>query len=216
MKKGINITLYGTFTLKGTTITLVLAVLYILATNLAYLPGPDDPGGVANRLHDLMLMLTVISVVSIPIGLIWMVVVYIRNIKMSWIPILLTFVPLVTVLSIGTLNPVFLNLSRNRSIEEATVLIAAVESFHDSNGHYPENLAQLVPSQLKEIPKPSSIGSREFYYKLAGQFYELEFRQNIMFDFDVEHVTYNPPGSPEVIGFCYETGHENWKYCIPD
>lgn len=51
-------------------------------------------------------------------------------------------------------------------------IVAAIESYYEKNGRYPDCLAQLLPEYLPEIP-PSFFDVREWYYYRTSEDYFL-------------------------------------------
>ena len=55
-----------------------------------------------------------------------------------------------------------------RMAQQAKPLIEAIESFHEKQGRYPEDLSELVPKFLPKIPSTGASGYREFKYSFAN------------------------------------------------
>ncbi len=57
--------------------------------------------------------------------------------------------------------------------DRAAIVVSAIESFHDSEGHYPESLSTLMPKYLAVLPKikPTFIQPNITYQLIGGRPY---------------------------------------------
>ncbi|MBN1213411.1 MAG: hypothetical protein JXA92_12630 [candidate division Zixibacteria bacterium] len=200
-------------------IFLAFAFGYVVLNNLPYLPGPDNLYDFSNSAHDYIGMLGLLGLVAVPIGITWLVVRLVKVRKVAWWPVIFILSGILVLCNGRYIEPLFRDHARERSIREAGVLIRAIESYRNSEGFYPVELSQLIPEYIDSISVPSSMGSKEFVYRRTDETFEVEFYQNVIMNFNIEVVVYNPLDRQESRGgipFLYETGHEHWKYCILD
>ena len=176
------------------TIAFSFATLLVIGASIPFLSGPSSLYGFSNGLYNFASMLSISSLISMPIGLVLIVKAMIRKSKSLWLPIMLLICPYFAIKGFNYVADNFRHHARSRSIQEAAVIITSIEAYHNSTGNFPDSLNKLIPIHIRTIPKPSSMGSLEFSYKRVGETYELEFYQNVIMNFNIEVVMYNPLG----------------------
>lgn len=105
--------------------------------------------------------------------------------------------------------------ARNYAIKNSEPIINAIENYQYVKGFYPENLEELKPDFIKEIPETGIIGIRKYYYELKNDSYELSFNQNVILFFNFEVSVYSPTDQYEPEGKIkqlYDTKFKHWKY----
>ena len=108
------------------------------------------------------------------------------------------------------------NFSRNIAISQANKIVVALESFRNENNVYPKDLTNLQPKFLKSIPSSCIIGIPNFQYERLDSSYRLTFKQEVLFDYNYELVSYNPYDDDNEEEEFLKTGYKNWKYYIVD
>jgi hypothetical protein len=102
-------------------------------------------------------------------------------------PFCLAVTPVILVAFISSVLPGAAEWSRDRAIRHSTALIAAIESYHQRQGHYPLSLQSLN----RDVPT-GVVGIERFHYEPNGDSYNLFFvRQHIALDAK-EVVMFNP------------------------
>ena len=205
-------------------ITIGLVLVTIIASNLAFLPGPSWLYRPSQILYNSCSLLGLIALITVPIGLIALAIIY-------WIKVgrtkyalkgffwLLVIFPVTCFSSFMWLAPLFRWQSRHYAMNRAEPLISSIEYYKTQEGQYPDNLIQLVPKHIEKIPRPGIIGTPPFEYERKYDSYSLVFMQNYIMGFNWEVVVYDANDqhvARSANTTLYETGREHWKYYILD
>lgn len=90
--------------------------------------------------------------------------------KRKAVPFCLVWMPLILVTFQATVLPSAAIWSRGRAIQNSALLVAEIESFRQSRGHYPVSLQSLNP----DVPT-GIVGIERFHYEPNGESYNLFF-----------------------------------------
>jgi len=109
------------------------------------------------------------------------------------VPAYLIVMPLVAFTARTLLVPRLGELSRARAMDNAAVLVAAIEQYREQHGHYPAALASVHTDF-----RPGVRGVARYGYAPDGSTYDLYF-EHLADAFDTrEIIVYNPTGSPRM------------------
>lgn len=200
---------------------LIITVLIIALLALSpFLPGPSFLSGLAKIFYSTSLILSSISVLFLPFAL-WLIIVEIKkkaeNSQYSFrMSSFFAFSISITLIICVFLGYKIRNFSRNIAISQANKIVVALESFRNENNVYPKDLTNLQPKFLKSIPSSCIIGIPNFQYERLDSSYRLTFKQEVLFDYNYELVSYNPYDDDNEEEEFLKTGYKNWKYYIVD
>ena len=110
-------------------LALAIAFLYLIAANLPYLPGPDEYYRVSNSTFNLLQILSILLLLGLPVGLVWTVIELIPKTRKFRFPLTLLVIPLFTYCNLIYFSSYIRDIARDRSIQEASELISAIESY---------------------------------------------------------------------------------------
>jgi hypothetical protein len=102
-------------------------------------------------------------------------------------PAFLVIVPIAVFLLQRAIVEPAVEFSRNRAIRNSAEMIAGIERYRASRGHYPPSLLSVWKDY-----KPSVIGIDRYYYEPSGDAYNLVFEQPAAAIGTREFVVYNP------------------------
>lgn len=196
-------------------LTILTILIVIGLNNLLYFPGSDSLYRISHYLYSAFNMLFIVLVF---ISLIWLIL----NLLLKWskkLPALILVISILLLFISPYISDYFRNSARERTIDEASQLISAIDRFHAESGNYPDKLSFLIPDYINEIPSPSTIGIPRYHYAKKDSTFELKFYQNVIMSFNYEVVIYNPLGEHKGEGEMpqlYPTSKELWKYYIFD
>jgi hypothetical protein len=96
--------------------------------------------------------------------------------------------------------------SRNIAIDNASELIDAVETYHDTNGQYPQSLLAVWPDYL-----PGTSGVSHYDYQRTGTGYTISFEQ----------FRFHPIGTREIVVYSPQDqhafiSHASWRLTHPE
>jgi len=205
-------------------ITIGLVLVTIIASNLAFLPGPSWLYCLSQILYIGCEVLGLTSFIAVPIGFIALAIIYwIKEGRTKYVLkaffLLLVIFPVTCFSSTIWLAQLFRWQSRHYAMSKAEQLISSIEYYKTQEGQYPDNLIQLVPKHIEKIPRPGIIGIRPFEYERKDDSYSLVFMQNYILGFNWEVVVYDANDQHVARSgntTLYETGREHWKYYILD
>jgi hypothetical protein len=200
---------------------LIIAVLLIALLALSpFLPGPSFLSGFAKFFYSTALVLSSFSILFLPFGL-WLIIVEMKrkleNSEYSFrLSSFFAFSISLTLIICFLLSYRIRSFSRNIAISQANIIIVAIESFRTENNVYPKDLTNLQPKFLKSIPSSCIIGIPNFQYERLDSTYRLTFKQEVLFDYNYELVSYNPYKDDNEEEEFLKTGYKHWTYYIVD
>ncbi len=124
----------------------------------------------------------ILVLLFLPVGLSW-IINGIKKLKdadekkFSSAPFYLVTIPLIAFLTLFFLVRPASNFSRDFAIKNCAKIIASIEDYKATNGHYPESLDDLYPRYGEKTPKPAIMGISGFRYNKIGENYSLSFSQ---------------------------------------
>ncbi len=198
--------------------TIGINILTILLVLSPFLPGPSFLSRPTNIIFSFAQLGSFIGLLFIPIGLVWTFN-QLATEKKKVIPVLLWTVPTITIILSIWGSELAREISRTIAINNADKLITAIEKFRKNNNHYPDDISELKPDYIKNIPDPWIMGISGYYYEKKEDHFKLTFSQNVIMGFNFEVVVYDPTENQRAEGgleILYETGKEKWKYYIYD
>jgi hypothetical protein len=198
-------------------ITLLIIALLALSP---FLPGPSFLSGFAKFFYSTALVLSCFSILFLPFGL-WLIIVEMKrkvdNREYSFrLSSFFAFSISLTLIICVFLGYKIRNFSRNIAISQANKIVVALETYRDANNVYPNELINLQPKYLKTIPSSQIIGIPSFQYENLDSTYRLFFKQEVLFDYNYELVSYNPHEDDNEEEEFLKTGDKNWAYYIVD
>ena len=204
---------------KFAKLIIILLIIVLLALS-PFLPGPSFLSGFAKFFYSTALVLSSFSVLFLPFGL-WLIVIEIKekaenshySFRMSSF---FAFSISITLIICVFLGYKIRNFSRNIAISQANKIVVALDSYRNENNVYPKDLTNLQPKFLKSIPSSCIIGIPNFQYERLDSTYKLTFKQEVLFDYNYELVSYNPHEDDNEEEEFLKTGYKNWTYYIVD
>ena len=193
----------------------LLTILFVLSP---FLPGPSFLSKLTNIIFSLAQLGIFLGLILIPIGLIWAFS-QMRKQEKKIIPILLWTVPILTFVFSIWGSEFAREISRTVAINNADKLIIAIEKYKQKNNHYPDDISNLKPEFIKNIPSPWIMGISNYKYEKKKENFNLTFTQNAMIGFNFEVVVYDPSEDHKAEGELsklYNTKKDKWKYYIYD
>jgi len=169
-------------------------LLTILLVISPFLPGPGFLSKLTNTIFSLAQISSVFGLLLMPVGLL-------RTIKQrsqqdkKLLPLLLWTVPLCIIIFSIWGAGFAREISRQIAMHNAQNLITAIEIFRTANDHYPENISQLQPSYIKNIPQPWIMGISGYTYEKKDDHFNLSFTQNVLLNFNFEVMIHDPMGN---------------------
>lgn len=198
-------------------ITLLIIALLALSP---FFPGPSYLSGLAKVFYSTALILSSFSVLFLPFGL-WLIIVEIKkkveNSQYSFrMGSFFAFSISMTLIICVFLGYKIRSFSRIIAIGQANKIVVAIESYKKAYNAYPQGLINLQPKFLKTIPSSHIIGIPSFQYENLDSTYRLTFKQEVLFDFNYELVSYNPNEDENEEEEFLKTGYKHWTYYIVD
>lgn len=156
------------------------------------------------------------GIITLVVGLVfgYRVMVYLQNssklIPFQKIYVYLIFVPLVAFFGRKFMAFELSRISRNETIEQASVWINEIENYKQSTGQYPDSIHELKTT----LPQPRYMGIREFTYERVNETYNLSFVQWVDMGAVQEVVVYSNTDTYNMKGYFarYDAPQPNWKY----
>lgn len=202
-------------------LTAIIVFFIILLTNLQFLPTLGGHGlyMLSNLTYNALSMLSILLVFLIPIGVIALLIILIKDKRISIKALIIVLVGAFGYVN-GALIPKHMNsYAKQVAIENATPLIEAIDKYNADTGYYPDSLEIVVPKYLERIPNDGIHGIGGYFYEKLDDNFEIGFTQNVIMNFNFDVVTYNPKGEHKGEGEMpelHETGYDNWKYYTYD
>lgn len=199
-------------------------LLVVILSLLPFLPGPSSFSGLINTIFSILQVSCIFGLLLIPIGLIWTSreILKVRRKEKQNLKVFSLFlwtIPLILFVTSILLAEKVRYFSRNFAMSNASNLIRAIESFHAEKNEYPNELKDLSPDFIKQIPTPRIMGISRYNYSKKGNSFNVAFSQNVIMSFNFEVVVYDPTENHKAEGeltTLYETGNGKWKYYIYD
>ncbi|MEY5049586.1 MAG: hypothetical protein RLZZ175_2945 [Bacteroidota bacterium] len=161
----------------------------------------------------------VISIFTIPVLLYKCVFLIFQKKVISKTVFIFTLTPLILCISSFEISDNIRDSIREEGIQNGQKIIIAIDKYYSKNKSYPDSLPQLIPFEIKYIPKPYSNSEYPFYYKKVDDYFELNFSQNVFGGFNYEVITFNQKDKHVALGelnHLIKTSHPHWKYYIFD
>ena len=193
----------------------LLTILLVLSP---FLPGPSLLSRPTNVIFSLAQLGSIFGLLLIPIGLIWTFN-QMKKQEKKVFPILLWTIPVFSFVFSIWGSELAREISRTIAINNADKLISAIQNYRKSKNQYPDDISELKPEFIKNIPTPWIMGISGYNYEKKGDYFNLTFSQNVIIGFNFEVVVYDPTENHKVEGeltTLYETGKDKWKYYIYD
>jgi hypothetical protein len=136
------------------------------------------------------------------------------TLKLNRTPAYFLAIPLIACAGRFFVAAPFSDSSRDIAIDRGQALIMAIEEYYSDTGSYPEELKELVPVFIKEIPDPGIMGIRTFDYQRTADAYHLSFTQWVQMGSAQEVVRYDKEELHAIKGAFanFDTAHEHWRY----
>jgi hypothetical protein len=137
--------------------------------------------------------------------------------KFNPVPLFIVLIPVIALLTSKFAVEKAAAFTREKTIVETELLIAAIEHYKTENGEYPENLEPLKGKYIQEIPKPTIMGMRAYQYEKRNGSFQLSFERRWHWS-ATEVVVYHTLGQKGIKGNYenYPTNHTNWWYYMAD
>ncbi|MDZ4072546.1 MAG: hypothetical protein U1C70_12030 [Sediminibacterium sp.] len=111
------------------------------------------------------------------------------------------------------------NFSRKIAIQNASPIIQAIETYYQTHKQYPDQLSDLKPAFLKQVPSTGVMGIATYQYEKRDSSFAVIFTQNVLAGFNKEIVSYDPRhqySTDDSLNQVYPAGKDKWQYYILD
>ena len=184
-----------------------------------FLPGPSSLSSITNTIHTIAQFSGIFLLIAIPIGVLVTIRERVRNQKISLFSLLLWIIP-VTVFCVSIFGAYpARNFSRKIAIQNASSIIQAIETYYEVYKKYPDQLSDLKPAFLKQLPSTGVMGISTYQYEKRDSSFAVIFTQNVLAGFNKEIVSYDPRhqySADDSLNQVYPAGKNKWQYYILD
>lgn len=184
-----------------------------------FLPGPSSLSGITNSIHTIAQFSGILLLIAIPIGVLATIRMRVRKQNISLLSLLSWIIP-VTVFCVSIFGAYpARNFSRKMAIQNASPIIQAIETYYQVNKKYPDQLSDLKPAFLKQLPSTGVMGISTYQYEKRDSSFAVIFTQNVLAGFNKEIVSYDPRhqySADDSLNQVYPAGKNKWQYYILD
>lgn len=192
---------------------LVIALLMLSP----FLPGPGTGSSRVNALFSFLQLLSLPLLLLVPVGVLW----YMRasSSRARLYSLLLWTLPVMLLVHCVWSAPCARERSRARAIARSEPLLHALAAYQAKYHRYPEELQELIPRFLPQLPSPWVLGIAGYVYEPHEGDFQVSFSQNVLLGFNYEVVVYDPHNHQQAAGelsTLYPAGASNWQYYLYD
>ena len=182
-----------------------------------FFPGPSSLSTITNTIYTLLQFASLFLILTIPVGLVITIYQIIKKEKMSLSFMLLWMLPATSFSFTLWGADAARNFSRKMVIQNASPIIQAIETYYQVHKKYPDQLSDLKPAFLKQVPSTGVMGIATYQYEKRDSSFAVIFTQNVLAGFNKEIVSYDPRhqySADDSLNQVYPAGKDKWQYYI--
>jgi hypothetical protein len=182
-----------------------------------FFPGPSSLSTITNTIYTLLQFASLFLILTIPVGLVITIYQIIKKEKMSLSFMLLWMLPATSFSFTLWGADAARNFSRKMAIQNASPIIQAIETYYQVHKKYPDQLSDLKPAFLKQVPSTGVMGIATYQYEKRDSSFAVIFTQNVLAGFNKEIVSYDPRhqySADDSLNQVYPAGKDKWQYYI--